>query len=77
MKREILAAPRDFIRILLRRVEMKKRELLTCEIERREIARLSKTYPDITHEAIHGIFHVGFGFGLCEGVGAAKRKRIA
>jgi len=53
---------------------MKKRELLTHEIERREIARLSKTYPDITHEAIRGIFHVGFGFGLCEGIGAAKRR---
>jgi hypothetical protein len=53
---------------------MKKRELLTSEIERREIARLSKAYPDITYEAIRGIFHVGFGFGLCEGVGAAKRR---
>jgi len=52
---------------------MKKRELITYRIERREIARLSKAYPDITYEAIRGIFHVGFGFGLCEGVGAAKR----
>jgi len=53
---------------------MKKRELLTSEIERREIARLSKAYQDITYATIRGIFHVGFGFGLCEGVGAAKRR---
>ena len=53
---------------------MKKRELITYGIERREIARLSKAYPDITYAAIRGIFHVGFGFGLCEGVGAAKRR---
>lgn len=54
---------------------MKKRELLTDKIEQGEVSRLCVLYSDILPDVIRGIFHVGFGFGLCEGVGAAKRRK--
>lgn len=52
---------------------MKKRERFNRDIERREVARLYALCPDIAPKDIEEIFNAGFGFGFCEGLGAAKR----
>lgn len=52
---------------------MKKRERFNRDIEVREVARLNGLFPELDAKDIQEIFHSGFGFGLCEGISAAKR----
>ena len=54
--------------------QVNKRERFNRDIERFEVARLCALFPEIGPDDIREIFNMGFNFGFCEGLGAAKRS---